>query len=566
MNYNLTVPGSFTYKDLLLRKLSYAVISSVLTQLFILFIYVFLSNIDLLHPIQWGFSTLRILTSFSTWIFMLPFLTIIFAQSLICAKDYVIKTSYCSTRFQKFLSTFSVHNLILCLLHVIAGAVLIWLFLSISGGKYNNLTENCKGLVYCLNEGAFFLVLSGFWTGFYFFMKVYIAEKNLTFPVIHQRKFLQFKSQLGSIVQDSITHSFWPSIYFAFLYYLQGDSWVEGFKSIFGLLEYEVKPNVWIYFYLWFFNALYYFNMNLMRFYFNLFLTEPVQFPLVKDHSDSLTLQESIINYEWPIVQNLACLDLHLLAQWSAIRRQVFFTLSNPGGHPHNWNFLVENVMKLVKEYTNLLNKTIDVPEQNTKPSIIQAPIIQSPDRFRNLRNMALYDQDDFNIIEVSQVPAVKFSISDNLISKLSARLSSTIEFVKVILGIKFLFGELPQANVRKCLANGHLIIWASQGIADIVSFSLTEDKFGIVQKDLPVIISSLVNLKQSLEKLNKVPALTRKMVGYDDFNYQMKGAVTAAVKRSLFNICRTFGGYLHDIPLNKEVLQYLQTHIICKS
>ncbi|KAF7268812.1 hypothetical protein GWI33_018159 [Rhynchophorus ferrugineus] len=305
--------------------------------------------------------------------------------------------------------------------------------------------------------------------------------------------------------------------------------------------------------------------MNLMRFYFNLFLTEPVQFPLVRNQNENLTLQESITNYDWPIVQNLACLDLHLLAQWSNLRRQVFFTLSNPGGHPHNWNSLVENTLRLIKEYTDLLNKTIDVPEKKINTPIVQAPLIQSPDRFRNLRNMALYDQ-DYNFIEVSKPPLAKFSFSATVITKISEKFTNILEFVKLILGIKFLFGELPQANVRKCLANGHLIIWASQGIADIVSASLTEDKFGVVQKDLPAIITSLVSLKQSLEKLNKVPALTRKMVGYDDFNYQMKGAVTAAVKRSLFNICRTFEAYMQDIPLSKDIAQYLQVHIICKA
>lgn len=567
MNSNLVIQQTFTYKDLLLRKLSYAVTSSVLSQLFILQFYVFLSNTNIFHPVEWLVATLRTMTSFSTWIFMIPFLSIIFAQSLICAKDYVVKSSYCSTRFQKFIATFSIHNLVLSLLHVIVGATLIWLFLSISGGRYQNLTEICRGQAYCLNEGSFFLTLSGLWTGFYFFIKVYIAEKNLAFPVINQRKLLQLKSQLGPLIRESVSLSFWPSLYFSLFYYLYGDVLQNGFKTLFGLMDFEDKPNVLIYLHLWFFSALYYFNMNLMRYYFNLFLTEPVQFSLVKDQTGSLTLQESVINYDWPIVQNLACLDLHLLSEWAPLRRQVFFTLSNPGGHPHNWNSLVENVLKLVTEYTQLLNKTIDLPDSNVKSQIIQAPIIQSPDRFRNLRNMAMVDTEDYyNYVDVSKRPIVEFSFPETFVTKLSTKLGSVWNFVKLILGINFLFGELPQANVRKCLANGNLIIWASQGITDIVTASLQEDKFGVVQKDLPVIITSLVNLKQSLDKLNKVPALTRKMVGYDDFNYRMKGAVTAAVKRSLFNICRSFANYLQDIPLSKDVSQYLQVHIICKS
>lgn len=122
------------------------------------------------------------------------------------------------------------------------------------------------------------------------------------------------------------------------------------------------------------------------------------------------------------------------------------------------------------------------------------------------------------------------------------------------------ILGELPQANIQKCLGNGHIIIWSTQGITDLACASLTEDQYGIVQKDLPGIIATLVQLKQSLDKLNKIPALSKKVAGYDDFNFKMKGAVTMAVKRSLFNINKTFGKFLSDLPLNREVVMYLQT------
>ncbi|KAL1509358.1 hypothetical protein ABEB36_004112 [Hypothenemus hampei] len=566
MNPNLT-QQTCTYKDLLLRKLSYAVTSSVCSQLVILQIYVFLWNFNVFHPKNWLLSTIHILTSFSTWIFILPFLIIVFAQSVICAKDYVVKSSYCSTRFQKFVATFSVHNLILLALHILVGGTIIWLFLSVSGGQYQKLTKICHGQAYCLNNGSLFLILSGLWTGCYFFIKVYIAERNLTFPVIYQRKFLQFKSQLEPLIRHAVVTSFLPSLYFCCLFYVYGETLQNGFRDLFGLLEQEDGTSVLIFLHLWFFSALYYFNMNLMRFYFNLFLTEPVQFPLVKDNAGSLTLQESITNSDWPIVQNLACLDLHLLAQWSPMRRQVFFSISNPGGHPYNWNTLVVSVLNLFKEYTELLNKTIDLPEKNAKP-IIQAPIIQSPDRFRNLRNMTLIERDEdiCDYVHVTKTSPVEFSLPQGLISYLTIKISNLWNILKVVTGINFLFGELPQANIRKCLANGNLIIWASQGITELLCASLEEDNYGIVQKDLPVILSSLVNLKQSLDKLNKVPALTRKMVGYDDFNYRMKGAVTSSIKRSLFNVCKKFENYLNDIPLSKEVSQYLQIHIMCKS
>ncbi|KAJ8961639.1 hypothetical protein NQ314_005891 [Rhamnusium bicolor] len=563
MNPNLAVTTSITYKDLLLRKLYYSVVCSVLSQLVLLQIYVFLSNFNILHPVEWVLQTLNTFTSLSTWLFVIPFVTVIFAQSVICAKDYVFKSSYCSTRFQKFISVFSLHNLVLLVLNIIVGTTLIWLFLSLGCGRYQNMTYECKGRNYCLNEGTFFLILSGFWTGLYYFVKVYISEKHLSFPVIHQRRLFQLKAKILPLLKESITLSLWPTMYFAVLYCLWGNNIKEGFDASFGLLKEENGMGFFIYLYLWMFGTIYYFNMSLMRFFFNLFLTEPVEFPLLKEHSDSLCLQDSINMSNLPIVQNLACLDLYNLAQWSKFRRQVFFTLSQPGGHPHNWNSLVENVLKLFNEYTELLNKSTENTE-TIKPLVPPIAIqnsFQSPDRYRNLRNMTLLpDTGMLDIVDITHEPLPGFALPETVIEKLKQKFLNIFSVVKVVLGINFLFGELPQANIQKCLANGYIIIWTSQGISDLACASIVEDRFGIVQKDLPGIITTLVHLKQSLDKLNKVPALTRKIAGYDDFNYKMKRAITMAVKRSLFNIYRTFGSYLNDFPLSKDVVLYMQS------
>ncbi|CAH1107984.1 unnamed protein product [Psylliodes chrysocephalus] len=563
MNTNLTTTSAFTYKDLLLRKLYYSVVSSVLSQLVLLQIYVFLSNFNLLHPIDWVLVTLRTFASLSVWLFIIPFLTVIFAQSVICAKDYVFKSSYCSTRFQKFISAFSMHNLVLLLLHVLVGPMLIWLFLSLGGGDFQELTlRSVRGNAYVLNEGTFYLILSGFWTGFYYFIKVYISEKHLSFPVIQQRKWLQLKANLFPLLKDSFILSIWPTIYFIVIYFVWGKDLSTNFRNMLGLLPDDKTYGVFINIYLWSFGALYYFNMNLMKFFFNVFLTEPVEFPLCKLSPDLLNLQESITMSDLPIVQNLACLDLYNLAQWSKPRRQLFYCLSQPGGHPHNWNALVENVLKVFKEYIELLNKSTETAEKIVKPVVcppLQSPI-QSPNKFRNFRNMSLMsDSGMVDIVDVTHSTLPGISLPDTIFTKIKQNIFNFISLTKVILGIDFLFGELPEANIQKCLANGLIIVWTSQGITDLVCTAISEDTFGIIQKDIPVLITTLVQLKQNLDNLNKVPALTRKIAGYDDFNCRMKGAVTTAVKRSLFNVHRTYNNYLNDFPLSKEVSLYLQ-------
>ncbi|KYB29271.1 Nucleoporin Ndc1-like Protein [Tribolium castaneum] len=365
----------------------------------------------------------------------------------------------------------------------------------------------------------------------------------------------------------------WPTFYFALFYYFWGNQLESRFVALVNLDRASRESSVLVYVYLWWFATLYCFSNNLMRFFFHLFLTEPVQFPIVKENVYILTLQEAINMDNLPIIQNLACLDLFLLSQWSPMRRQLLFTLSQPGGHPHNWNSLTESVLKLFSDYTNLLKKSTEPPTQEkpkkqTETITPFSPVVQSPQtdpslKFRNLRNLSM-SSDYLDVVNVTHtgssnsVKSFKKSIDESV--------QKIVSFVKILFGINFLFGELPQVNIQKCLGNGQLIIWASQGISELAAVSLVEDKYGIVQKDLPVIISSLVQLKQSLDKLNKVPSLSRKVAALDDFNYRMKNAVIAAVKHSLFKICLNFGEYFSDVPLSKDVLHYLQINFMLKT
>lgn len=573
MNSNLVAPGqcvSFTYKDLLLKKLYYSVLCSVFSQLVLLLLYLLAVNLDIIHPVTWLWSSVTTFLSLTTWLYVIPFITIIFCQSIICARDYAFKSNYCSTRFQKFIAVFSVHNLILLILHILVGGLLVWMFLSLSDGDYKSFSTSCHKTQQCIVEGTFFLILNGLFIGLYFFLKVYIAEKRLFFPVIHQRKWLQFKASVIPLCKESLVAATLPTVYYLVFYFIWGNQLFIGLTNYLNLLPPESGEGYFLYIYAWLFGALYYFSMNLMRFFFNLFLTEPVELPIIKQTDDSLTLQSSINNSNFPIIQSLACLDLKLLAQWSPLRRQIFFMLSQPGGHPHNWNILIENVLKLFTEYTELLNKSTDTIRSDKQPP---PPPSQDPmsclsptqyDKFRNMRNMSMgYGSEVTDVVDVVNDTLPGQEAVTSIFSKLKDKVINFYNTLKVVLGINFIFGELPQANIQKCLANGHLIIQTSEGISDLVCASLVEDRYGIVQKDLPVLITSMVELKQGLEKLNKIPALTRKMVGYDDFNYKMKGAVTAAVKRSLFNICRNFEKYLCEFPLSKDVLMQLQPFIV---
>lgn len=188
MNSNLQPQPSSTlptgYKHILLRKLSYAVICSVISQLIILLWYIFILNFSFFSPLQTVASYINILTSISTWFYVLLLSTVVFAQSIICAKDYIITPRYCSTRFSKLKAIFSIHNLVLLNLHIFTGLVCVWLFLSFTSLE---LIEKKNGK-YFIVENTLYLLYLGAWTGFYYFVSIYTSEKKVLFPVIQQMK------------------------------------------------------------------------------------------------------------------------------------------------------------------------------------------------------------------------------------------------------------------------------------------------------------------------------------------------------------------------------------------
>lgn len=145
----------------------------------------------------------------------------------------------------------------------------------------------------------------------------------------------------------------------------------------------------------------------------------------------------------------------------------------------------------------------------------------------------------------------------------MTKKIDGFILTLKEKLGINFMFRELPEANIQKCLGDGQVIVWLVQALSCLCSSSLTEDRYGIAQKDLPVIISALVELKMSMEKLNKLPALNRRGHASNDFNCQMKYGIMNALKRSIYNIVNNFGPYLKDLNLRHDVVLQLQSFAV---
>lgn len=144
------------------------------------------------------------------------------------------------------------------------------------------------------------------------------------------------------------------------------------------------------------------------------------------------------------------------------------------------------------------------------------------------------------------QQPAVLCKVIDR-------RLETLRNTLRNIPGIFYFFGEQKTAKTCYLLSSqSQQIVWISQALASLAAHSIKEDQFGVVQNDLPLIIRTLLQLKQVVDKVGSIQLDVKKI----DRNYV---ALKAATKRSLYRIANAFADYLNDIVLEPNDVKALQ-------
>ncbi|XP_018323196.1 nucleoporin Ndc1 isoform X2 [Agrilus planipennis] len=564
------VSASANCKGIILKKLSSAVVCSILTQIVTLCAFLFVTNINVLHPLEWFKNVLQAVSSINTWLYIFPLASIVFAQSIVNAKDYVAKPI-----------------IVLLLLHMMAGFLNIWLYLSLSGKRYSLLYYSNEKNHFCLAEENLFIILSGFWIGFFFFTSYCTREKFIQFPVLQQKKLVQFKTLLFPLFKESRRMATWPAIsYFLFCFFCRSVI-CQTISNILNVIYEPIRLSVTSYIYVWLFTVAYYFFMNLMNLFFKLFLTEEIQFPLEESTGTSISLTVAIQYSRIPIIQHLACLDLYLLSVWSISRRKVLFSLSQPGEHPRYWNQVFASAVKVISQFTKSLNDSVnfileqpkkeEAREKKTSVTVrhesqAEQNIIVSghknffyqassnTPKYRNMRNMTLINTEPTieTVQTTYQFPTLVLKQME-LCMQMKIKLSGFMTKLKKAFAYDYLFGEITEANVHSLLRSGQLIVWLTQALSNIAVAAYFEDTYGVVQKDLHILIITLLELREGIEKLNRLLMLNKRGRAFKEHSIRMKHNINAAAKRSLCNICLTYKDCIEDLPLNQKVLLQLQ-------
>jgi len=233
------------------------------------------------------------------------------------------------------------------------------------------------------------------------------------------------------------------------------------------------------------------------------------------------------------------------------VRREVF-SLSMPGGHPHTWNTVLKACNRSLSEMNKGLSDIFSPPiqaqkNQETAAEGSVASHVMSP-HIRRLAPLA------------PQKEATPTTSSPSLWDKLASQWDAVIQSLKKRPLVGWLVTTPPDVSFRLVFARSQEAIFAVEILSHIVRTSISEDNYGVVQKDLAAILTCLLSLEQNIDRCRGQGVVYRKKTaGLPDIH--LKQELKCAVKSAIFRIVLTFGDHILSVPLSSEFKQKIQNY-----
>ncbi|KAL1280357.1 hypothetical protein QQF64_014957 [Cirrhinus molitorella] len=335
-------------------------------------VFVLLSRFSLFHPIQWISECTSLLMASSTIFSLVVLCGVVLITGFFNLEFYTLVPSISCSRMALLGTVLHprqcVHSLVYCTM----GMLVMWCASVTIGGRYSTLGSPCRQsesgeVVTCLNEYHVFLLLAGAFMGYsHSFLGVVQNTYYVSFQPIQQYKYPRFKGSLPMLVKCSVIQSLYSARNFAALYFffgyvpktwisstlnLQIDSSVQPLDSLTGLLDFSLLYHLSIS------GTFLYLTWYLTVLLFRIYVTEAYSFPVQSTFTEDAEqcLPKVLAEKNTLVMKFLALQDLALLSQHSPSRRLEVFSLSQPGGHPHNWNAISRECLSLLSELTQRL-------------------------------------------------------------------------------------------------------------------------------------------------------------------------------------------------------------------
>uniref|UniRef100_A0A2K6F643 Nucleoporin NDC1 n=1 Tax=Propithecus coquereli TaxID=379532 RepID=A0A2K6F643_PROCO len=296
-------------------------------------------------------------------------------------------------------------------IHAAMGMVTAWCAAVITKGRYSFLVVPCTSTESldspaaqnCLNEYHLFFLLAGAFMGYTYSLLYFVNNMNyLPFPIIQVRYHLSITFTLCQNLSClEILHIF------NFCFYRQ---FHRPLDTVRGLLNLSLLYHVWLCGV--FLLTTWYMSWIL----FKIFATEahvfPVQPPFAEESEESLP---KVLNSNPPlIIKYLALQDLMLLSQYSPSRRQEVFSLSQPGGHPHNWTAISRECLNLLNDMTQKLILYQEAAATNGRMS---SSCLVEPKKMTSPEETTFQTPKSSQMLRPSMPPLVKTSLFSSKLS-----------------------------------------------------------------------------------------------------------------------------------------------------
>uniref|UniRef100_A0A4W4EZ14 Nucleoporin NDC1 n=1 Tax=Electrophorus electricus TaxID=8005 RepID=A0A4W4EZ14_ELEEL len=552
-------------------------------------LFVFLVRLSLFHPVQWIAGThLALLTTvYLITIFPLFLLSgVVLVIGFFNLKYYTVVPSIPCSRVALLAKLLHPRQCVHSLVHCAVGMVVMWCASVIAGVRYRTLSSPCTGSESgsvpetCLNEYHLFFLLAGAFMGYsHSFLGVVQNMNYVSFQIILQYKYMRFKGSLASVVKCGALQSLHSVRNYVALYYffghlprawilnmlnLQMDSALCSLDSLAGLLDPSLLYHLWISG--TFLLLTWYITVLLFRIY----VTEPYRFPVQSTFAEDTDqcLPKVLTEKDVLVMKFLALQDLALLARYSPSCRQEVFSLSQPGGHPHNWNAISKECLALLGELTQRLVAHHDTVASNGRA---KRPSVSSDARSVSSGNSEDLLQTPHPSSIIKTPGSVFKSSMMGLSSPMTVPFTPDLESPFSSPAVRRLAGhQVPPSPWYGSVQSPHVMrrgpkLWStSTGLSHLVAASFSEDKYGVVQTTLPSILSCMLTLQEAVDRHFKLPHASSKPVkttcSMGDATYKtLRFALRAALKTAIYRITSTFGEHLNAVCISVEHQKRLQ-------
>ncbi|XP_068054905.1 nucleoporin NDC1 [Anomalospiza imberbis] len=414
-------------------RVAAAVTWSVLLLPFCTAAFVVLSGLDPFHPVRWISNSFNDLyTSYVIFCILLMSLVII-VISIFNVEFYAVVPSIPCSRLALIGKIIHPQQVIHSFVHAIMGMLVAWCATVMTKGRFQFLAVSCTpserledGVPQmCLNEYHLFFLLSGAFLGYSYSLFFLINNMNyLPFPIIQQYKYLRFRRSLPLLIKHSCVESLHFVKNFCVAYYFLGyipkvwirttmglrtDSKLHPLDTLSGLLDLSLFYHTWL-------SGVF----LLMTWYiawllFKIYATESHHFPVQPTFAQETDqCLPKILNSNPPLlIKFLALQDLMLLSQYSPVRRQEVFSLSQPGGHPHNWTAISRECLSLLSDLTQRLMAQQEAAAANgrAKPPVGELKVPPQTPGAVGIEDMSFQSQRSNIVLRASMTPLVKPSL-----------------------------------------------------------------------------------------------------------------------------------------------------------